>query len=99
VNQLPAQFAVFGNEKSFLRSGVTITNKPGLKAVMFGLTLGIPLYTAHAQDAEEGIVDKPLATIQGGDPRRPYRHTQYQAFRRRHGDPARRVRKRVRARL
>lgn len=45
-----------------------MTNKPGLKAVMFGLTLGIPLYTAHAQDAEDGIVDKPLATIQGETP-------------------------------
>jgi hypothetical protein len=35
---------------------------------MLGLTLGIPLYTAHAQDAEEGIVDKPLATSQGETP-------------------------------
>jgi hypothetical protein len=45
-----------------------MTNKLGFKAVMFGLTLGIPLYTAHAQDAEDGIVDKPLATIQGETP-------------------------------
>jgi hypothetical protein len=45
-----------------------VANKLGLKAVMFGLTLGIPLYTAHAQDAEDGIVDKPLATIQGETP-------------------------------
>jgi hypothetical protein len=45
-----------------------MTNKPGLKAVMFGLTLGIPLYAADAQNAGNGIVDNPLATIQGETP-------------------------------
>jgi hypothetical protein len=45
-----------------------MTSKLGLKAIIFGLTLGITLYTAHAQGAEDGIVDKPLAAIQGETP-------------------------------
>ena len=45
-----------------------MTNKLGLKAAIFGLTLGIPLYTAHAQNTDDGVVDKPLATIQGETP-------------------------------
>ena len=45
-----------------------MTNKLGLKAAIFGLTLGIPLYAAHAQNTDDGVVDKPLATIQGETP-------------------------------
>jgi hypothetical protein len=45
-----------------------MTNKLGLKTAIFGLTLGIPLYAAHAQNTDDGVVDKPLATIQGETP-------------------------------
>lgn len=41
-----------------------MTSKPGLTAVICGLILGIPLYTAQAENA----VGQPLATIQGDTP-------------------------------